>query len=93
MEDGIAEAGGGALVVTYSEEGTVGSLDKTWNEIKAAYPNVTIYAGHNAPDSEYWYSGTEIYVDSISGLYGVMFGSRYNLTATNPDDYPTVSYD
>lgn len=94
MEDGIESAagsssGGATLVVTYSEEGTTGTLDKTWNEIKDAFPNVVIEDSPNRTTS----ICEQVYYEEGTG-YGVrcQFGNM-NLTTQSADGYPTVSYD
>ena len=42
IERGIAEAGGGALIVNATTQGTATILDKTWQEIHDAFPNVAV---------------------------------------------------
>lgn len=89
MEDGIENSGG--LVVTYSEEGTQGILDKTWNEIMDAMPNVYVHDITDAPSSEDYYIINNVY--STDSTYGVRFGDSYNLSTSTPDGYPTQSFD
>ena len=88
-EEAISSAGGATLVVTYSEEGTTGTLDKTWNEIKDAFPNVVIEDSPNRTTS----ICEQVYYEEGTG-YGVrcQFGNM-NLTTQSADGYPTVSYD
>lgn len=94
MEDGIESAagsssGGATLVVTYSEEGTTGTLNKTWNEIKDAFPNVVIEDSTIDTTS----ICEQVYYEEGTG-YGVrwQFGDM-NLTTQSADGYPTASYD
>ena len=94
MEDGIESAagsssGGATLVVTYSEEGTTGTLNKTWNEIKDAFPNVVIEDNLTASISDIC---EQVYHDG--GTYGVRWRhDEMNATTQSADGYPTVSYD
>ena len=94
MEDGIESAagsssGGATLVVTYSEEGTTGTLNKTWNEIKDAFPNVVIEGSPIDTTS----ICEQVYYEEETG-YGVRWQSGdMNLTTQSADGYPTASYD
>lgn len=93
MEDGIESAagsssGGATLVVTYSEEGTTGTLDKTWNEIKDAFPNVVIEGSPIGATS----ICEQVYHDG--GTYGVRWKlDEMGCTTQSADGYPTASYD
>lgn len=91
MEDGIANAGGGALIVnattTTSESGTITTLDKTWQEIHDAFLSVPVIIHKRRDDGE---------VDSIVTL--VVDGRPENgvelrvgtdvFGANDPTDYP-----
>lgn len=96
MEDGIESAaesssGGATLVVTYSEEGTTGSIDKTWNEIKDAFPNVII---KNIVREGDWVQYICESVRKDQGVYSVTWNlGDMILSAQSADDYPTISYD
>lgn len=46
IENGIANAGSGALEVRVIENGDTQTLDKTWQEIYDAFPNVYIFYGN-----------------------------------------------
>ena len=76
IENGIANAGSGALVVQISSNGTENVMDKTWQEIYDAFPNVYCAA---PGDSKIII--TTIYEDTIITPMG-------NFNADGPNDYP-----
>ena len=69
--------GGGALIVNAVDDGEALVLDKTWNEIKAAYDSGMHIDGH--------YSVTEDY-----GMVLTFFGFY---AQTSPDKYDVYFYD
>lgn len=69
--------GGGALIVNAVDDGEALVLDKTWNEIKAAYDSGMHIDGH--------YSVTEDY-----GMVLIFFGFY---AQTSPDKYDVYFYD
>ena len=95
MEDGIADAGGGGgtpleilSVENQSETGAV--LNKTFNEIKEAFPNCYVTFGGD----EYQYN-VVVYVSHDLGQYkvGVGYDANNVYTVNSADGYPEMSYD
>ena len=83
IENGIANAGSGALVVQVSENGSLAVMDKTWQEIYDAFPNVYCIAldeGKSIISSVY--NENDSYVVDTGG------GTFY---ADGPDDCPAIS--
>ena len=94
MEQGISSAGGGTalivnITVTQEDADTVFTLDKTWREIDAAYPNVVVvYSYGEHVEKSVPFNVTSA---SSSSLYDVGIGSFGGLFETNDaDDYPRV---
>lgn len=81
IENGIAGAGSGALEVNIEEDGNELVMDKTWQEIYDAFPNVYCVALNEDKYIIYRISSDDYTVETI-----VPF------CADGPDDYPyTVS--
>lgn len=88
LEQGVAEAGGGVLVVyaeTDTETGST-SLYSTWQEIHDAM--LASGAVLFFPDSERVVAITEAFYSTLSSEYIVMGGNTDYLTPTS-DGYPT----
>lgn len=105
IEDGLAECCGGSAVVVRATAGTCPDdpdkgakfLDKTWNEIKAAYDaglNVYLeYFQERGNEEQYWYRECLTQLFNLSDeqeqliLWGVTFaGDPYD--CSDPDAYP-----
>lgn len=92
MEDGIADAGGGSstLVVNgTTDEGTgTTTLDKTWQEISDAFPNVYLATGALKTTVLSVMSGGGLYDVSVVYVNGSKISSTtYRTTAA--DGYPS----
>ena len=95
MEQGIADAsqGGGTSgtlivnqTVTVDGSGSIATLDKTWREIKDAFPNVIIH--FNSDGFESWDSiYTIIYDEEESAPYEVR--AQVEFTTSSEDGYPS----
>ena len=92
IEEGIQEAlesgGGGAEPLVVHEDGDTYTLDKTWQEIYDAYPNVAIYTAASDGVSAYTKSLiTEVKYDH--GEYSVKSSHEGDRYATDDaDGYP-----
>jgi len=108
MEDGIdsaASGGGGPLAIRVSTDFDTGimSLNKTWNEIRAAFPNCYIeMMGIDPATGEYtedydYYSVMSVYDNLYNSyhLYTVTLNSRVtsDFNVTDPDGYPFYNPD
>ena len=84
MEQGIEDAGSGdILVVTTSGTDTI-TMDKTWQEIYDAFPNVIV------AKSNQYYVGKgliEVVYHEEMGDYGVVYGSNTYITNSS-SGYP-----
>lgn len=85
IENGIANAGSGALEVEVIGDGGILTLNKTWQEIHDAFPNVYIYFD----------LGGAVQKISIYGIqyaryeYEVMIGEDFFIT-DSPNGYPVL---
>lgn len=88
LENGVAEGGGGGsspLVVHRIDSGSKHQLDKTWQEINNAFPNVYVEvvegeALMNLPVSA---------IGSYGAVYMLALG-EVEYEANSPTDYPSV---
>lgn len=93
MEDGIANAGGGGLLITATyDSGTNKTvMDKTWKEIKdamnAGIP-CTVYEDNGETEQNWYPVGM---LSDNNGTYSVKVDT-YIYYATTPDDYPEHSW-
>ena len=91
LEEGVQEVltndGGGRLIATPNHNNV---LDKTWQQIYDAFPNVAIEIGHREGD---------IYLEAVSAISGNPTENTYTFwtegqnnyfMATAPDDYPVL---
>jgi len=86
LEDG-EPSGGGVLLIsgTYTDECI--RLNKTYNEIKAAFlSGSAVFEDARFPGEEIYYWCT--YVGAPEGYYMVQFGSNYEFHADSEDSYP-----
>ena len=96
MEDGIAESGGGKpleITATENEAGTKATLDKTFNEIEAAFPNCYVWFGKS--DGNEFDKQVVVNVRHDLGVYHVVVGYYGNddYITTTADGYPELEYD
>ena len=88
MEQGIANAGGGGVLVVTVTDGT---LDKTWQEIHDAAPNVLLT--YEDDGMTYFFPLYSVGIDQED--YAVNFADAtspdpLNCLASAADDYPTI---
>lgn len=77
IENGIEDAGSGQILVVTDTNGT---LDKTWQEIYDAFPNVYIVGERNKKviqDIGVSIDGTNYYIQCLSGSYEIDSSSGY----------------
>lgn len=95
MEDGIADSGGGAFIANLNTE--TQSLDKTWNEIKAAFTNgQPSYVASKVGGFGAMYpivlciEETNLYkIDILVSESSAV--SAIRLSTNDPDGYPTIN--
>lgn len=79
IENGIAGAGSGALEVNIEEDGNELVMDKTWQEIWDAFPNVYCYSLSDGQKYAIYY------IDEYSVEAGPTF------YVSGPNDYPSTN--
>ena len=96
-------SGGGSsepFIVGSTTEGTVVTLNKTWNEIKTALESgkvvlLDVMSYQYFDDGCIYYALTSIEYFGGNATYEIYFGEHnsVNFTANSADDYPSVSFD
>ncbi len=84
IENGIANAGSGALEVQVSEDENGTVMDKSWQEIYDAFPNVYCVASDGSK-----FAISTVYNDNENDSYIVDTGGIFS--TDSPDGYPAIS--
>lgn len=81
-----AEGGGGSSTLVVNDNN--GTLDKTWQEIADAFPNVVLYEDFGNSNDQYSMLTS---INRLDAKYYVSIGSQ-NYKSDSPDGYPVVSF-